>query len=290
MRPSAQPTQAPATPYDPINGGTPSANGVYAVKIDNLAPARPQIGISQADVVVVEEVESRLTRLVGIFHSRHPTKVGPVRSARNTDLELLPLFGRPGLVYSGANRKVQANVQRSPHLVPLERNDRDRSRRAPHNVVVDLARLAKQSKVGAVPTTIGWTFAANDPLWAQAPASATLTVRIGQDTFTFTRKDARYQVAAGKDVYDDAGTGKPLAVDTVVVLSVRNRRDDDTTSSISIVSETVGTGRVAITREGRTRTGTWRRDKVTSPMTFTDGAGQPISLRPGQTWLMLQGS
>ena len=55
-------------------------------------------------------MEGAQTRLVAIYHTRFPERLGPVRSARSTDVQLLPLFGRPGLVYSGANRDVQAKI------------------------------------------------------------------------------------------------------------------------------------------------------------------------------------
>jgi hypothetical protein len=100
---------------------------VLAVKVENIAAARPQVGLASADIVFVEEVEGSLTRLVAVYHSRFPSRVGPVRSARNTDVELLPLFGKPGLVYSGANRKVQRNIDRAS-IKALPRSDRDPSR------------------------------------------------------------------------------------------------------------------------------------------------------------------
>ena len=292
--PTETPTKKPKPkpkpkPTDALNGGKVSKNGVYAVKIDNVAQARPQIGISAADIIVVEEVESSLTRLVAVFHSSYPKAVGPVRSARNTDVEFLPLFGKPGLVYSGANRKVQANVQGSKNLVAMERSDRDSSRPAPHNVVVNLADLAKNSKVGKAPKSIGWTFNGSEKAWKRAKKSGKQTEKVGADTFTFTRKGKRYQIAVNGDTYDDATTKKDLLADNIVVLSVKNRRDTDTTSNLSIVSETVGKGKVSITRNGKTITGTWQRKKVGSPMTFTDAKGKPIELKPGKTWLLLQG-
>lgn len=284
-KPSAKPKPAPV---DPLSGGKPSKNEVFAVKIDNVAAARPQIGISQADIIVVEEVEARLTRLVAIFHTDFPSRVGPVRSARNTDVEFLPIFGRPGLIYSGANRKVQDNVRASKNLVPIERSDRDRSRIAPHNVVVDLGDLAKDNKVGAA-RDIGWSFAASDPRWSKAKGQDSWTDRIGGDSYSFTKSGGGYSIAVNSDGYDDAATKKKLNAANVVVLSVKNRKDRDTTSSLSIVSDTVGSGKVEIHRDGKVLTGTWKRSSKTAPMTFTDGDGKDIPLKPGQTWLLLQG-
>src|SRR5829696_8060786 len=104
--PSASPTPTPSAATerpaatDPLTGSrTVSGNPVIAVKVENTAAARPQVGLSQADIVFVQEVEGAQTRLVAVYHSRLPTRLGPVRSARTTDAQLLPLFGKPALVY-----------------------------------------------------------------------------------------------------------------------------------------------------------------------------------------------
>ncbi|HET7476486.1 MAG TPA: DUF3048 domain-containing protein [Dermatophilaceae bacterium] len=263
-----------------------SGNEVFAVKIENTAAARPQVGLGAADIVVVEEVEARLTRLIGIYSSSFPPRVGPVRSARNTDARLLPMFGRPGLVYSGANRKVQRKLRESS-LVPIERSDRDSRRPAPHNVMVDLSRIAKSARVGTA-QDVGFTFAAEDSRWRRAEALRTVTVRVGADTTTFDYRAGGYAVSWNGRPNVDGDTRRPVRTDNVLVLSVRNRRDRDSTSSISVVSETVGTGTVALYRDGKRLTGTWTRRAVNRPMTFRDGSGTPIPLKPGKSWILLQ--
>ncbi|MGN6692536.1 MAG: DUF3048 N-terminal domain-containing protein, partial [Aquihabitans sp.] len=117
-----------------------------AVKIDNLdAPgesAVPQTAIPRADVVFEEIVEGNITRLVGVFHSQQPGTVGPVRSARTTDVQLLPQLGHPLLAWSGGNDGVVAAVRSSPFIIDAGADAspgsyfRDRSRRAPHNLYV----------------------------------------------------------------------------------------------------------------------------------------------------------
>src|SRR6516225_7952617 len=80
----------------------PSLNRVLAVKIDNIVHARPQTGLTRADIVYVLPVEGGLSRVLAIFSSHYPRVIGPVRSAREDDLELLRQFGRPAFAYSGA--------------------------------------------------------------------------------------------------------------------------------------------------------------------------------------------
>ena len=176
---SPVPTTASSSPKPPatdfLTGGAVSTNEVIAVKVENIAAARPQVGLRSADIVFAEEVEGAQTRLVAVYHTTFPKRLGPVRSARSTDVQLLPLFGRPGLVYSGANRNVQGKIERAS-IVPIERSTRDHARVAPHNVFVNLDKIADSVRTGKV-ADIGWTFAARDPQWDSAEKAPTRRAR-----------------------------------------------------------------------------------------------------------------
>ena len=100
--------------YSPFTGEPVTALGpVLAVKIDNLAPARPQTGLAGADIVYVLPVEGGLSRFLAVYSSHVPPVIGPVRSAREDDLELLRQFGRPAFAYSGAQPQLLPVVERA---------------------------------------------------------------------------------------------------------------------------------------------------------------------------------
>src|SRR5687768_1191096 len=84
------------------------------VKIDNAPKARPQAGINEADVVVEEGVEGGVTRFATLFHSKDAASVGPVRSARSTDLLFAQQLGRSLFAYSGANNVFAALIRKAP--------------------------------------------------------------------------------------------------------------------------------------------------------------------------------
>lgn len=116
-RPSPSPSASrpapprPAAAVDPLTGGAPDANPVVVAKIDNTYTRVEQFGLSSADVVFVEQVEGGLTRLIAVFHSDLDVEVGPVRSVRTTDVQMLPVFGpAPILVFSGGNDGVLASL------------------------------------------------------------------------------------------------------------------------------------------------------------------------------------
>ena len=284
-------TATPAAgPTDPLTGGPVVDGPVLAVKVENIGLARPQVGLHQADVVFAEQVEGAQTRLVAIYHTRFPKRLGPVRSARSTDVQLLPLFGRPGLVYSGANRDVQAKIA-AASIVPIERSTRDPRRAAPHNVFVDLATLAtSEPKVGDA-RSIGWTFSAGTEQAEAGKRTTEATSEVGHDTFRFDWSKGRWTVRWNGKTYVDGDDGTKVVVDNVVVLRVHDHPDGnaDVLGSPSVQSDTVGTGKVSVYRDGRRVDGTWRRTKAAGPMTFTDADGRPIALHPGRTWVTLQG-
>jgi Protein of unknown function (DUF3048) N-terminal domain/Protein of unknown function (DUF3048) C-terminal domain len=284
--PSDSATKPPQKLADPLTGGTVGDQEVIAAKVENIAAARPQVGLSQADITFIQEVEGAQTRLIAVYHSRFPKRLGPIRSARSTDAQLLPLFGKPGLVYSGANSSVQRKIDNAS-ILPIPRSTRDSQRVAPHNVFVNLDKIAKSRRL-AKAKPIGWTF--NDA----APRGATaksVKVRVGHDTFDFRYTSGRYTVRWNGSRYADGDSGAMTKADNVVIMKVRNHPDGnrDVQGAPSVQSDTVGTGAVTIYRDGKTIEGRWKRAKASAPLRFSDESGNLIPLRPGQTWVVLAG-
>jgi hypothetical protein len=273
-------------PTDPLTGGEVSQNTVIAAKVENIAAAKPQVGLNQADITFVQEVEGAQTRLMAVYHSRFPARVGPIRSARSTDVQLLPLFGKPGLVYSGANPSVQRKID-SASIMPIQRSTRDSRRVAPHNVFVDLDNIAKSTKL-AKATSIGWIF---DNAAPRATAASAVKVRVGHDTFDFRYASGRYTVRWNGSRYADGDSGAITEADNVVIMNVRNHADGnrDVRGAPSVQSDTVGTGAVTIHRNGRKIEGRWERTKASAPLRFIDKSGDRIALKPGQSWVVLAG-
>ena len=83
------------------------------VKYGNSRPDRPHYNLNKADLIYVEEVEWGLTRIAAMFNTKFPSVVGPTRSARISDLELLEQFTKPGLAYSGANDVLLKAIRKS---------------------------------------------------------------------------------------------------------------------------------------------------------------------------------
>jgi len=157
---ASAPSHAPQL-RSPFTGEpVPSLNQVLAVKIDNIVNARPQTELTHADTVYVLPVEGGLSRFLAIFSSEYPRVIGPVRSAREDDLELLRQFGRPAFAYSGATATLLPYIHRTARIVDLYDGIasgyfRDNSRIAPYNLYAHTRQLLRQPHRASRPMTSG---------------------------------------------------------------------------------------------------------------------------------------
>jgi hypothetical protein len=300
--PSATPTVAPKPkpkpkPVNPLTGvGAPPKGPVIAVKVDNVAEAKPQIGLSQADVVYVELAEGGLTRLVAIYASRRPRTVSPVRSVRNSDPELLAQYGPIALAFSGGAAGVVANFRRS-NLADGSANAhggvyrRLSSKPAPHNLAVDLYLLAKAMPTAGAARDVGFDWAGNSPQVLRAGRTNRFTLQLGGTPISYLWDGPHHvyvQTAGGAPVRE-AG-GRPLATPNVLVQFCPvgvDSSDVDAAGNAARYTHTVGKGRVLLFRDGRVIEGTWQRVHAGDRTTYLDKAGKPLLLRPGGAWVLL---
>ncbi|MEU9449769.1 DUF3048 domain-containing protein [Streptomyces sp. NPDC048277] len=274
----------------PAPGGQSAAGPVLAVKIDNVAAARPQTGLDAADVVYAEQVEGGLSRLMAVYATRLPGVVGPVRSARESDLELLRQFDRPTLAFSGAQRKLLPLIDEAP-LVP-ETPDRASAafyrgtdRPAPHNLYLRPAALLPEAP-GRAALTTGFRYG---PAPAGGTATASRTVRYPMARFTFTWSADRHRWLVSMDGTPARTTaGTRLAAATVVVQYVRvsTSKYHDVLGNYTPFTETVGSGKAEVLRDGRSFEATWARPAATDGTTFTGADGGPVDFADGPVWVV----
>lgn len=279
-------------PTDPLTGGHPSANPVIAVKIDNTYFEVPQFGVSDADVVYVEQVEGGLTRLIAVFHTTFPTEVGPVRSVRSTDSQLLTVYGKPVLVFSGGADGPLGMLAATPIINGSDLDVYWRSDVATgtYNLHADLQKVAAQAKnLGAgTPGPVGFSFAAKDARVAAGKPATDLRVVMQAGETDFVYSGGHYVRHRDGEPLSDY-QGKPELADNVLVQSVTDEPDGtvDTNGAPSMLSHTIGTGEVTLYRDGRAIAGTWTRTAADQPFQFLDDKGEPLPFKPGRTWVLL---
>ncbi len=300
---TTQPEPGPVAPLTglPLAAGTNGSRPALAVKIDNLDAVResavPQTGLPKADIVVEEIVEGNITRLVAIFQSQSPGRVGPVRSARTTDVHLLPQLGRTLLAWSGGNNGVVGAVRSSSAIIDVGANvaggayARDRSRRAPHNLYVQTDDLWPRAPAGTPPPPQLFQYRApGQPNPASAKAASGVDLSWGGGlasspvSWRWDPSIRLYVRSQRGRPHMDAGGLRLSAQNVVVLVTPYGKSQADLRSPEAL---TVGGGEAYVYSNGKLMHGRWARPSESKPAALFDSTNQPVLLTPGQTWIEL---
>lgn len=272
----------------PFTGLPAEPAPVLAVKIDNHRDARPHTALEHADIVVVEQVEGGLSRLIGVYASDVPASVGPVRSARDYNVEQLRMFDRPALAYSGAAKGVEDVIQDSP-LYALSHDTfpgayyRDESGEAPHNLYVRPADILAEAPGASLSDDIGFRFADDAPEGGVPTETAGVEYPSARTDFTWSAEEDRWLASFDGEPAQTTDGGR-LGGRTVVIQEVDMRPSDINPATPYI--ETVGEGAATVLRDGRAYETTWRRTDRTSGTTFVRPDGDRMRFDRGQVWLV----
>ena len=276
---------------------------LLAVKVENSENARPQSGLEAADIVFEELVEGGITRFMALYHSELPSVVGPVRSARPVDADLLSGFGPSGFAYSGARAEVEELLAATPAVRVVEGVSgffRDDVRRAPHNLYVDAGEvLDVVAARGARPLVdIGWTFSADVPDGALAcPAGATSCADPGtaivvemsrafRSGWTYDATDAVYRRDQNGRAFSTAGA-EEIGAANVVILATRHYVG---ASGYDETDATTTGAPALVLRDGRRYEARWEKPTASDLLRILTPDGQPFPLAPGPTWVHLPAS
>jgi hypothetical protein len=260
-------------------------------KIDNVAQARPPTGLTRADIVYLVPVEGGLSRIFAVFSSHVPPVVGPVRSSRAEDLQLLRQFGRPAFAFSGAQPHLLPVVTRA-HIVDLYAGIvggyyRDNSRIAPYNLYAKTKQLLAEAKGASRARDIGFRF-------GRAPAGGTATrsysVSYPAASFTFRWSASQHRWLSWMDGKPAlAAGGGQLGGRTVVIQSVVVGASHFRELGIKPpYAVTVGSGRAVVLRDGRAYHLHWSRPRADGGTSFTLPDGRPMRFARGQVWVVLK--
>jgi hypothetical protein len=282
----------------PLTGlpGPAPGRPALVVKIDNAPKARPQIGLNQADVVVEEMVEGGITRFAAIFHSQDADPVGPVRSARSTDIGVASALQRPLFAYSGANRVFEEQVRSAP-LVDVgakaapDRYHRDRSRRAPYNLFSRTPALWQLAPAEAVaPPAVFVYRAPGEPASGAgmvAAQSATVRWATPAEWSWDPAIGAWWRSQGGRRHVDSAGRGVASANVIVQFVDYRDTGLRDSSGAVVSEAQVTGEGEAWVLTGGQLVPGRWSKVSDEALTRYTDSTGADIRLAPGRTWVEL---
>ena len=281
-----------------VLSGREGVNGpVLVVKLDDTTQAHPQVGLEDADIVYIEQVEGGLTRLAAVFSSTIPQRIGPVRSARISDIDILSQFGRVAFAYSGAQRKLlaviaAANLQdlgaqrQSPTIYTTDPN-----RIPPYAMVLraDLLMEKIVEKNYAIDSAKSVGFEFGDlPEGGVPTETAVMHWPAARYSATWSDDQARWLLSHNTSV-NYAESGVVLGPTTLVIqmVSITPSEYKDKVGGVTPFSQTVGTGKAYVLRDGQRFVTTWSRASSETGTTFTLPDGSVMQFDPGQIWIAL---
>ena len=267
------------------------------VKIDNGEPkARPQVGINQADVVYEERVEGSVTRLLAIFHSTDSVPVGPVRSARTSDIAIVTPLNRPFFAWSGANATFAGAIRGAAvqdvgyDALPSEYY-REQSRSAPSNLMLK----STATIYGPAQRGVGAAAAAVPVPDAGSAGRPPRAGRRRHGGLRSERRAARPPSGGGTATAGPAArrarrtstaAGVQVAPANVIIQFVEYEPSDvaDQFGVPIPEAQLVGEGDVWVLTGGGTSPpglvqGRWKKTSLEAVTTYTDADGKPILLR-----------
>jgi hypothetical protein len=269
---------------------------VLAVKIDNHPNARPHSGLNHADAVVEILVEG-VTRFISIWQQSDSEYLGPMRSGRPTDANLLPAFGEPTFSISGAQPWVQSMIRGNGINLTGEVKPatfRVSSRRAPHNLFINTNLMREYAD------SRGYSDAGQEaPMWefGELPAAATPVDSVAMNfsgnptNWTWDATESLWlRTASGADSnwVDQDGTTGRLGVPVVVALAVNQYTARPPSGGKGLPSsEVTGSGAAYVFADGKVVEGTWERESISEWFTLIDEAGNVIPVPPGKVWISL---
>nr|WP_241740108.1 MULTISPECIES: DUF3048 domain-containing protein [Microbacterium] len=291
-RPSPTPTPTPEPVVAPLRGTEVPASidtPALSAKIDNHWDARPQWGLEHTDIVFEELVEGGLTRYVAVWHSDVPEEVGPIRSIRPMDPDIVSPLG--GIIaYSGGQARFVAMMQKTDVHNAIHGGADDRfmfrstQKLAPHNVVLDAQDIvAEYDELDPPAAQFAYSPRGSAPVFGTPSGGVDLAFAPESPrSWTWDAASNTY-LRAQEGRADTDSTGAQLSATNVVVLRVA------IDWSYGIVPRTVmiDSGQAWISTGGSVREGTWSKDSRTAAITLTDAVGREIRLAPGNTWVEL---
>ena len=262
------------------------------VKIDNNdANARQNhSGLAVADIVFEEIVEGD-TRFAAVFHSEGSDPVGPIRSGREQDVNLLSSLNEPLFAWSGGNPGVTRLI-RDSFLTDLNAGFASSGAyyrgpgRGPHDLYSStdvLYELTPEDHPGAPARQ--FTYVRPDEAFEGDDANEVVLSLDGKNVrWEWDAEEEGYARFQSGSRHTDVVNGDIFATN-VIVMVVDYRPSSIDASSPD--AQTLGSGPVFIFSNGQVRTGRWERELAVGAIRLIDADGERIGLTPGNTWIEL---
>jgi len=317
----------PKTEVCPLNGAMKTKRSKdnwvtrypLAVMIENHTEARPQSGLSYADVVYEAVAEGGITRFMAIYLCNlSDVQVGPVRSARTYYLDWLSEYDALYAHVGGANTPGPADAL--GQIIKYNIKDMNQFsigfptfwrdyQRLGRTVATEHTMYSTTQKLWEVASKRGWVNNDSVRKWedgfiqwkfkddqknvnAALPTATNINVEFWQSygdfnvNWNFDTACNCYKRNNGGSSHQDLDNNQQLSAKNVVVqFEKESNANDGYENNAHLLYKTIGEGRALIFQDGKVIDGKWSKANRLARSKYTDSKGNEISFNRGVIWI-----
>ncbi|MFS0645750.1 DUF3048 domain-containing protein [Siminovitchia sp. 179-K 8D1 HS] len=282
-------------PLTGIESEQAATQRAIAVTINNHPAARPQSGLSQADIVYEMLAEGSVTRFLAIYQSVKPEKVGPVRSARKYFIDLAKGYDSLYIAHGyspDAKEKLESGT--IDHINGIQHDgtlfERVSFRKAPHNSYITFDNIEKgaaDAHYEMDEPPVPMAFLKKDEVEKlEGERVSGMTISYSKDAgfsseFAYDAEQEKYKRATGGEQTVEYETNEPVLLDNVIVIEAAHHvADEKGRKDIDLESG----GKAFVLQHGIKKEAEWKNvDGRIVPYEH----GRPLKLVPGKTWISI---
>ncbi|MEG2344927.1 MAG: DUF3048 domain-containing protein [Anaerovoracaceae bacterium] len=265
----------------------------FILSTDNdSSAARPQSGLSKADIVYEFPVEGGGSRLEPIYYSKLPGKIGPARSARPYFIDMAREY-KAVFVHHGWSPAAEKYLKSGviPHISAFEYNDifyRSTDRSSPHNSYIngkDIQALIKKKgwDEKQKPRSFEFLGKGGTPNGNQVK-EVKVNYIAAKNTYVYDDETGLYGRSVNGAIYTDKETENQITTSNIVVQKVQSKVLDQ--KGRLKIDMTTG-GKCWLFTQGKVMGGTWSKADLDSPTIYKDSNDVEFKLTPGNTWIQV---
>lgn len=267
---------------------------VFGVMIENSIPARPQSGLSQAEVVFEAIAEGGITRFLALYQQNKPKLLGPVRSIRGYYIDWASGFDA-SIAHVGGPGDALARMRDGKHkdmdeFLNTQTFWRSKNRYAPHNVYTNFTILS------ALGSSKGWNssnfegFSRKEDSPAKEKNATQIQVNISgfsyNSTYVYQENCNCYLRSQAGVTHTDAD-GTQISTKTLIVLKMENKLAADRYHN---TYRNIGSGVAIVFQDGVAQEAKWVKSSEDSPLILQNNDGSNFKINRGQSWIVAVGN
>ena len=260
----------------------------FMVMIENSKAARPQSGLSDADIVFETSAEGGIPRFIALFHGTYPNTIGPVRSVRPYFLNIAKEFNLP-VAHCGGSAEALQTIASNNSIESINEISngsyfwRDNSRKAPHNLYTSSENIKKYIKehnwVQSKPTFFNFDSSYFNDEKLRSSNNINITINSSYNT-SYVYDNGVYKKSMDNADTIDTNTNTALNFSNIIIQKTNITVQSDN-NHLNI--DQVGEGQGYLISQGKVCDITWKKSSENDRTILYDKDGKEVSLSPGKT-------